>query len=400
MRLRDDIQPREWQRNALTEWVAAGQRGIVAVVTGGGKTVFAHMCMDRVLSENENAVILVVVPTTALMDQWAADLAYAFEINLSAVACWGGGEKPRTSLATINVMVVNTASKIIPTINETRPILIIADECHRIATASFQHAVPAKTNWSLGLSATPERDHDQGFEDILVPKLGPIVFRYTYTEAQRDGVITPLDLVNIRLSMTEDEQHEFTKLSKRIAIARQKQDPEETIESLLRRRAAIYINAESRVPWALKLSMEHPSDRIIIFHERLEPLKVIIKALEARGIAALAYDSSLAGPLRRSNLWMFRKGIVRCLATCRALDEGANIPEANVAIIASASSSSRQRIQRLGRVLRPAKGKTKALVYTFYTTDIEARRLEDEAASMNSVATVRWAIGSRRAHSS
>jgi superfamily II DNA or RNA helicase len=397
MHLRHGIKPREWQETATRLWVQAGNRGIVAVVTGGGKTVFAEICISLLLEQRPDATIIVVVPTTALMDQWAAEMAYAFDVDIASVACWGGGEQHPAALAKLNVMVVNTASKVVPLLPASTPLFIIVDECHRAATATFQKSIPAKTVAALGLSATPERDYDDGLEQILVPRLGPIIFRYTYTEALQDGVITHFDLTNIRLAMTDDEQHEFNRLSRAIAIARRADAKQEHMASLLRRRAAIYVNAQSRVPWAIKLALEHRNDRVIIFHERLASLQIIIEALEKRQIPALKYDSSLGGPLRRNNLWLFRKGIARCLATCRALDEGANIPEANVAVVASASSSSRQRIQRLGRVLRPAEGKTKALIYTFYTTDLEHQRLEKEAESLNSIASTRWAVGSRRA---
>jgi superfamily II DNA or RNA helicase len=76
--------------------------------------------------------------------------------------------------------------------------------------------------------------------------------------------------------------------------------------------------------------------------------------------------------------------------TCRALDEGFNVPEARVAIIASSTASPRQRIQRLGRILRPARGKQRALVYTIYATDQEEQRLAREAETMDEIANLKW----------
>jgi superfamily II DNA or RNA helicase len=87
---------------------------------------------------------------------------------------------------------------------------------------------------------------------------------------------------------------------------------------------------------------------------------------------------------------MFRKGISNVLVTCRALDEGLNVPETEVAIISSATSSDRQRIQRLGRVLRPSKGKDSATVYTLFATEIEKKRLQDEAELMPDLINTRW----------
>ena len=104
----------------------------------------------------------------------------------------------------------------------------------------------------------------------------------------------------------------------------------------------------------------------------------------------LCTTAGLLGPRRRENLRMFKKGIFDVLVCCRALDEGLNIPEVEVAIIASSTSSIRQRIQRLGRVLRPHARKDKASVYTLFATDIEKNRLVKEAIDLQKIADVRW----------
>ncbi len=90
---------------------------------------------------------------------------------------------------------------------------------------------------------------------------------------------------------------------------------------------------------------------------------------------------------------MFRRGMVDVLVTCRALDEGMNVPEAEVGIIASSTASTRQRIQRLGRVLRPAPGKDSAKIYTLFITDKEEQRLIDEVVTLSEVSSSEWMSG-------
>ena len=110
------------------------------------------------------------------------------------------------------------------------------------------------------------------------------------------------------------------------------------------------------------------------------------------------YHSQIAPAVRRDNLRLFRRGIFDCLISCRALDEGMNVPETTVAVIASSTASHRQRIQRLGRVLRPARGKEKAVIYTLFATEQERTRLSKEAARLEGVAQVVWSVGKREAH--
>jgi superfamily II DNA or RNA helicase len=94
--------------------------------------------------------------------------------------------------------------------------------------------------------------------------------------------------------------------------------------------------------------------------------------------------------VRSESLKLFREGGLRVLVTCRALDEGFNVPEAQVAIVAASTATRRQRIQRLGRVLRPAKGKDGAIVYTLVTSQAEITRLKEEEGDLNGVASISW----------
>jgi superfamily II DNA or RNA helicase len=75
-----------------------------------------------------------------------------------------------------------------------------------------------------------------------------------------------------------------------------------------------------------------------------------------------------------------------------------NAPETTVAVIASSTASVRQRIQRLGRVLRPAPGKTHATVYTIYATASEEQRLRKEENGLHGVASVAWLKSSSKRH--
>ena len=75
------LAPRGWQIEALHEWERAGNRGIISVVTGGGKTVFALSCIDRI----RPSATLIVVPTTALLEQWWSEAAAYFDLDLDEI---------------------------------------------------------------------------------------------------------------------------------------------------------------------------------------------------------------------------------------------------------------------------------------------------------------------------
>jgi superfamily II DNA or RNA helicase len=135
----------------------------------------------------------------------------------------------------------------------------------------------------------------------------------------------------------------------------------------------------------------HMGTRTIIFHESIDEAERLLQYLGGRGHSATIYHSNISSAIRRDNLRLYRRGVFDVLVTCRALDEGINIPETRIAIIASATASVRQRIQRLGRVLRPAPGKSSSLIYTLYATEAEEARLAKEANNIEAAAlSITW----------
>src|SRR5438046_1703046 len=85
------FEPREWQRRAFAAWQAHDHRGVVAVVTGAGKTRFAEMCIDDFLARRPNGRVIVIVPTIALVDQWAVGLSEDLELPADQVGVYVQG---------------------------------------------------------------------------------------------------------------------------------------------------------------------------------------------------------------------------------------------------------------------------------------------------------------------
>ncbi len=378
------LAPRGWQVAALAEWDRAGHRGIVSVVTGGGKTVFALSCIDfiRPLST------LIVVPTAALLEQWWEEAANYFDLDLDEINIVSGSM--RFTVGTINIAVLNTAAKLAPRIQDFECFLIV-DECHKAASEHFRAALQIRTLASLGLSATPDRPYDDGLMNVLVPALGPIIFQYGYGDALRDGVIVPFEIRNIVFDLEEDRQAEYDKCSKAIArsISQNGAESDETI-ALFLKRARILNLSLNRIRLTLKLVAGNSGKRTLIFHEDVEACNLMHAILTENNVKAGVYHSKMTLRARATMLRQYRRGEIDVLVTCRALDEGFNVPETEVGIIAASTATRRQRIQRLGRVVRPAQGKVGALIYTLVATGPEIQRLKDEEADLETIATVTW----------
>lgn len=368
-------------------------RGIVQVVTGAGKTLFAEMCMQEFRERFHGAKCFIIVPTLALLDQWFVSLREDLSVPDTEIACFSG-EGKSDRVKAVNLFVINTARKIADFMGSERATFLIVDECHRAGSLVNSQAVTCPHTATLGLSATPEREHDEGFQEYLVPSLGNIIFSYDYRAAYRDGVIVPFKLINVRIDLLSDELKSYRKLTMQAARAIDRLEKEggssDTVRRLLFRRSALVAKATMRIPVAAKLIEQNRGARTLVFHERIECAENLLSVLRQRKHSATIYNTRVSPVIRRDNLLLYRRGLFDVLISCRALDEGTNVPETTVAIIASATASQRQRIQRLGRVLRPSQGKKTALVYTIYATDAEEERLRKEAVTLEPVASVEW----------
>jgi superfamily II DNA or RNA helicase len=377
---------RPWQNEALKAWHAAGRRGIVEVVTGAGKTRLALAAARGWMDDHPMGKVLIIVPTSALQDQWIVSLTEDMGLSLDSIGTWPGNSEPS---ARVHVLIVNTARNIANKLACGQYVLLIADECHRYATPQNIRAVDLDAVAALGLTATAERQYDDDFYDALVPAIGPIFFKYDLVAARRDGVVTPFNLVNVEISLLDDEAEAYDTATKQLtrAIAA---DDEDAIKRIRLRRASVVKSARLRVPATVTLLEQLRGLRILIFHEDILSAEIIARLLGERGHSVATYHSQMGTAIRRDNLRNFREGLIDVLVACRALDEGVDIPDAQCAVIASASASRRQRIQRLGRVLRTSKHKQIATVYTIYATDLEKQRLITEQEQLGDVAGVRW----------
>ncbi|MFM8234243.1 MAG: DEAD/DEAH box helicase [Holophagaceae bacterium] len=375
---------RNWQKLALDKWIENRFRGIVEVCTAGGKTLFATTCMEKWLDIHSNSKVLVIVPTISLLDQWFLTLTDDLNINPQSISCWPEESNLESQF---HIMVVNTARKKSHLVIKDTISMIIADECHRYASVENAKALEHSTLCTLGLSATAERSSDDGLENILIPSLGPIIYTYDLTQAHKDEIISDYEIFNIKLHFLNEEKKDYNLLSKRLAIAMSQND-ELKIKSISRQRARVSQAAFNRIPTTIKIVEENRGKRTIVFHEQIEKAEVLYQQLQKRGHSVAIYHSGIDPVARRASLRRFRTGIIDILVCCRALDEGIDIPEAEIAIIAASTSSSRQRIQRIGRVIRLNSGKDKAKIYTLYITESEHKRLLEEEQKLKSSSSI------------
>ena len=365
-------QPRPYQSDALGAWEAAGHRGVVVLPTGAGKTLVGLLALAAL-----NTKTLVCVPTLDLLGQWRASLLSNTDLREEDVGTWGGGDKDLRSVTVITYDSAAIHTRILGQFG-----LLIFDEVHHLPADTYRTvAEGAIATARLGLSATPERsDLRHSDLDLLV---GPVVYERLPAQLRDERHIADYRTEQITVALTGEERTAYARAAEvyraflrrhrismrsgadyeRQLIWRSGNDPRAR-EALLAHQAArkIALTASGKMDVVAGLLDRHRDDRVLIFSE----YNSLVDDLGRRFCLPVVTHKTPAQE-RKAILDGFRSGRYSKLATGRVLNEGVDLPDANVAIILSGSATRREFIQRLGRVLRPKQ--TEAVLYEVVTED-------------------------------
>ena len=129
----------------------------------------------------------------------------------------------------------------------------------------------------------------------------------------------------------------------------------------------------------LSESVADPDGRAIVFHESIDEIERLFLHADEMRLPAVLEHSQLPDSLRADNIDAFRRGVARVIISAKSLVEGFNVPSADLGIIAASSSSVRQRIQSLGRMLRRKPGGRSARIVVLYIRDTEDEAIYEKA---------------------
>jgi len=367
--LHSNIILRDYQQQALDAWILNSKRGVIVLPTGSGKTVIGINAISVL-----NTPTLVVVPTLDLLDQWRSKLKEEFKVDVGKL---GGGEQ---EIKAITVSTYDSAYIHAARLGNKFG-LIIFDEVHHLPAESFkQIAEMFAAPFRMGLTATYERD--DGLHSELNRLIGGKVFEKKVKDLSGEH-LSPFRLQKIAVELTAQEQIEYernqgiftdylrgcnitirTPLDFQKIVIRSGRDPN-TRKALLARNKArdIALNSVSKLEKFREILKKHAESRLFIFTEHNKLVHIISKEFL---IPAITYRTATRE--RGEILERFRSGVYRAVVTSKVLDEGIDVPEADVGVILSGTGSGRAFIQRLGRILRKKEGK-EAVLYEIVSSD-------------------------------
>jgi len=374
--LTTDYDLREYQREALDAWRDAGDRGVIELPTGAGKTVIAIRAMVEL-----GVPTLVVVPTVDLLDQWQRELETEFDVPIGR---FGGGEQRREA---ITVSTYDSAYLKAEDVGDAFE-FVVFDEVHHLGGEGYRDvarllAAPAR----LGLTATFERP--DGAHETVAELIGDRAYSLDADDLAGDH-LAPYDIRRIEVELTPDERERydakqgtfveyvrdagitFTSGSDyRELVKRSGNDPAAR-EALLAKNEAreIMMNASRKVDRLESILDRHRDDRVIVFTAHTD----LVYRLSERFLLP-AITAETGAKERREILKRFREGTYGRVVAANVLDEGVDVPDANVAVVLSGSGSEREFTQRLGRVLRPKEDGGRAILYEVVSAETAEERV-------------------------
>lgn len=362
-------EPRYYQSEALAAWSAHRGRGVVVLPTGAGKSHVALLAIDA-----KRRSTLVVAPTLDLVRQWFDLLTATFG---GRVGLLGGGEH---DVQPITVTTYDSAFLHMENLG-ARFGTVVFDECHHLPSAAYAFAARAcLAPFRLGLTATPERADGRDAE--LSSLIGPVVYRKDIVELSGDYLAEyETTRVSIELTPEERDEHDAARAvyrdfvksrgirmsqaggwSQFIMLASQSAEGRRALGAYRRQRELAFAPS-NKLEYLEHLVHWHRQDRSILFTQD----NATAYAISRRFLVPVITHQTKVRE-RSAILGGLSDGTYRAVATSKVLNEGVDVPDANVAVILSGSGSVREHVQRLGRILRKKEGK-RAVLYELVTRD-------------------------------
>ena len=368
--------PRPYQLEAVEKWTQAGRRGVVVMPTGTGKTFAAFLCIEKV-----SRPTLIVTPKIDLMIQWARELEASFGVEAGMVGAGVFEYRPLT-VTTYDSAYIHLEKW------ANRYGLVIFDECHHLPGPTYSEAaIAGLAPFRLGLTATPERS--DGAEDMLPGLIGPVVYRLDINDA--GDFLAPYEARRMYVELTpeEEERYRVCREEYRNFVADRgisMSGPDgfrrflfEASKSAEGVKAVRAYREQKRIMQAPsgkfrlleELLEKHATDRVLIFTADNATVYHI-----AREYLIPAMTNQTKPKERKEILHKFHGGEYSAVVTCQVLNEGVDVPAANVGIVLSGTGSTTENVQRLGRILRKY-GDKQAVLYEVITRNTAEEFVSD-----------------------
>jgi len=408
---------RDYQKSAVEKWEADSRRGLLVMATGTGKTKTAAAAIERARENEDHLLVVVTAPQQHIAAQWAIELA-----DMKPVTSWATGAWRKRVSQQIDEIAIGYRKHLVVIVvqqsgakDETQALweladagnlksLLVADEAHGLGAKEMRKNLAASFDWRLGLTATPDRYFDDEGKTILQDYFVKVSDSFPIEEALKwvDPVTGNSPLCQYRyfpyfFELDQEEIQEYEELTKRAikkgAGAKNFGDGNDEVAMLLIRRANIVKSSKAKMPAFRRAIQDHaPVRQAIIYCQDSNQLADAAAALGDAGYLSKKFtgaegtkpEDRFSGDSERGQILRdLSEGSVDALVAMRCLDEGVDVPSAQLGFLLASSGNPKEFIQRRGRILRPSSGKRSASIIDFlcippiqHFADDDVRQLE------------------------
>lgn len=361
----------KWQDECISLFLSK-KKLIANVTTGAGKTLMAIQCIKELQEINPNYNILIVVPKIIILETlWLPELRKN-NITINNVGVYYGYAKEYSK---ITVTTTKSVNKIPLNIFD----VIIIDEVHHCTTGPLKKILEHKFEYMLGLSASIYNEQQKHWNLLKVFDYN--IYKYNTKDAIQDGLINSFNFTDIAINIDEPEmklKYESQQQNIKFMLAkmggfdnylRLPNDNQNklALQKLFNDRNELILNYKKKLDVAADIIEQHKHKKILIFNQYNKISTKLTWHLIDKNIKSKIIDSHVNREDRVNIIKEYETGKFNVLLTSKVFDEGYNLNSIQVVIILSGSSTQRQTIQRIGRVLR--KKDKPSDIYQIYVKD-------------------------------
>lgn len=370
---------RSYQSEAVERWNESGKQGILEMATGTGKTRTAIACIKQMLDMPDGTPILVIIacPYLHLVRQWTRELEnYGIKSREVHSAASSSRTHMLKYIRRLNDKIMN--SLVLVTTHDTFASegfidhvrqckvksLVVADEVHRLGAKNLSKGLINTYKNRLGLSATPKRYFDDDGTNRIFEYFNGVVYEFGLEKAIEEGYLSSYELFPHAAYLSSDEMVAYGKHSQQIAIEYAKEKPDYgLLDNLMMKRARIVRDARSKMDkFEEILATVDDLDHCLVYcsDKQIEDVK---STLRRSGITYHAFTYEEDQDMRDKLLVEFARGNIGVLVAIKCLDMGVDVPSTKTAIFLASSRNPAEFVQRRGRILRPDKEKSHAVIH-------------------------------------
>jgi len=377
----DKVKDKE-QRIALNNWASNNFIGSIIAGTGFGKSRCGVLAIEHALKYGEKALVL--VPTIQLQDQFREEFE---KWNVEHL------------LDNVDILCYQSAYKL----QNEHYNIVVCDEIHLGLSKEYKKFFDNnKYDKLLCMTATvPEEKEYAEYLNILAPT----IYRITLDQCVKLGLVSPYKIQCIPVELTEDERAMYKAINNQFvrskyilgqfdAFDRAKAimkninaHPEDKkaaaqFYQAIRERKAIIDFAENKISKFKSLVMSNLDKKILAFsgaNAFTDQLASSVSPL------AMSYHSGKTRKQRGLILDAFKNDTIKVLCSTKALNQGLDVPDANMGIICGITSKSLPMIQRVGRLVRFQEGKTGEIIILYVKDSQEEKWLKNSTKNLDNV---------------